>query len=77
MSVPRGETAQIPFTLLAPAPQGGVIVTLTSSDPRKVTVTQTIFIEVGSTHGTKLGSATITATAPGFTSDTQAVRVQK
>lgn len=84
VAVARGDTTQLPFTLSAPAPEGGVTVTLTSSDPKKVKVSSTIFVEEGQTHGStqpeiaglEIGSAMITASAPGFTSNAQAVRVQ-
>jgi hypothetical protein len=60
--------------LSAPAPAGGVSVTLTSSDTSKVTVTPSVFIAGGSTspvsqpqaQGIQPGSATIAASAPGY-----------
>ena len=83
VAVPRGDSMQLPLTLSAPAPAGGVTVTLTSSDPQKAGVTSTVFVEEGATHpseqprltGLDSGSVTITASAPGFTADAQLVQV--
>ena len=69
-----GETASFPVSLSAPAPTNGVFITLTSSDPALVAVGPArIFIPAGATtstqptlKGTGLGSATVTASAPGF-----------
>ena len=78
-----GGSAKLPVTLSVPAPQGGVTVTLTSSDPSKVTVTPSVFIPAGRTqpnqqpqvNGINFGTVTISASAPGFTGDAQNVTV--
>lgn len=69
-----GETVPFPVSLSAPAPANGVFVTLTSSDPARAAVGPvTVFIPPGTTTSTQptlkgsgLGSATVTASAPGF-----------
>ena len=76
-SVNLGLTANLLITLSAPAPAGGVTVTLASSDTTKVTVSPaSVTIAAGATTpatppqltGTGIGSASITASAVGFTS---------
>jgi trimeric autotransporter adhesin len=78
-----GDTASFPVTLSAPAGSGGVFVTLTSSDPSKVTVQPTsILISQGGTvsnqpkvTGVATGSATITVSASGLLPASQQVQV--
>ena len=83
-SVVVGQTASLPVTLSAPAPAGGTVVSLVSSDTSKVTITPaTVTIAAGATTpttqptvtGVAAGSANITASATNYTSATQAVTV--
>ncbi len=83
-SVRLGQSAALVVTLPAPAPAGGVTVKLASSDSTKVTVTPaSVLIPQGATTaatppqvtGAGIGSATITASATGYTSGTGAVTV--
>jgi hypothetical protein len=77
-----GQTVSFPVTLGTAAPSSGLFVTLTSSDPTKVTVTSTILIPGGATapsiapkvSGVNAGSATITASAQGFAQVSQTVQ---
>ena len=83
-NVVLGTNQPVPFpvTLSVPAPAGGVTVSLSSNSP-SVTVTPTVTIAAGSVTpatqpqvmGTAYGSATITATAPGYTQASQLVQV--
>jgi hypothetical protein len=70
-----GQSVAFPVVLGTPAPTGGVVVTLISSDPSRVTIfPSSIFIGAGSTSpatqpqitAVNIGSATITASAPGY-----------
>lgn len=78
-----GEDAVFPVSLASPAPAGGVLLTLASSDTSVLTVRpQNIFIPQGQTQYTlpritaiNIGTATITASAFGLPSTSQAVRV--
>jgi hypothetical protein len=84
-----GQSAAFPVVLPAPAGAGGVLVTLTSSDASNVALTAaggsstTVEILPGETtprrpayvYGVNFGSATVTATAPGFPSVTTNVLV--
>jgi hypothetical protein len=79
-----GQSAALVVTLPAPAPAGGVTVTLTSSDTSKVTLTPaSVVIPQGATTaatppqvtGAGIGSATITASAPGYKSGSGTVAV--
>lgn len=78
-----GETAPFPVSLSVPAPANGVFITLTSSDPARGAVGPArVFIPPGATtstqptlKGTGLGSATITAAAPGFAPASTLVQV--
>jgi hypothetical protein len=83
-TVGLGQSGQLPITLSAPAPDGGVTVTLTSSDPTTVTVTPTVFVSGGETSprniqpqvtGLNLGTAAITLSAPYYVSSSQQVQV--
>ncbi|MBL8996099.1 MAG: Ig-like domain-containing protein [Gemmatimonadetes bacterium] len=76
LNVPFGLTTSIPVQLATPAPAGGVTVTLSSSDPSRVgVVTSTVAFAAGATlasgtlSGVSIGTATITASAPGWVSD--------
>ncbi|MDX6530205.1 MAG: hypothetical protein QOH41_2495 [Blastocatellia bacterium] len=83
-SVNLGQSTSFAVTLSAPAPAGGVTLTLKSSDTSKVTVTPAnVIIPQGATKpatqpqvtGAGIGAATITATATGYTSNTGTVTV--
>jgi hypothetical protein len=83
-SVRLGQSAPFAVMLPAPAPAGGVAVTLKSSDTSKVTVTPaSVVIPQGATvpatqpqvTGAGIGSVTITAAATGYTSGTGTVTV--
>lgn len=76
LTVPFGGTSNISVTLGAPAPAGGVVVTLTSSDTTKVGIqTPTVsfaqgeITKSGTLTGVALGSATITASNPNYAGD--------
>jgi len=78
-----GESERLPLMLTVPAPASGLTVLLTSSDAADVSVTASVIIPAGwivprvqpEVNGLDLGSSTITATAAGFTSTSQTVRV--
>ena len=78
-----GQSAAFPVSLATPAPAGGVTIALTSSDPSKVTVTASVAIAAGATtpaaqpqvKGVNFGSASITASATGYTSGSQTAQV--
>jgi hypothetical protein len=82
-SVGVNQSAALAVSLPAPAPAGGVTVTLASSNTSIATVTSSVFIAAGSTFpapqpqvsGVNVGSATVTASAPGFTSGSVQVQV--
>jgi len=84
VTVTSGQSVAFPVTLSAPAPAGGVFVMLTSSDLSKATVTTSVLIAGGATapnlqplvSGISAGSATITATASGYTAGSGTVQVQ-
>jgi hypothetical protein len=82
VNVPLGQPTSFPITLGAPAPPGGLVVTLSSSDTKKVTISSaTFFIPEGATSPTSqpvlnsfnIGTVAITASAPGFASVSQNV----
>ncbi len=83
VTVAPGQSAPIAVTLSAPAPAGGETITLSSSDTTRVTVTNSVSIAAGATTpavqpqvmGVAFGSATITATGPGYVTATQTVQV--
>ena len=84
VSLTLGQSLPFPFTLGAPAPAGGVVVLLTSSDASTVTISpSSIFIPAGQTTpstqpevaGENIGAATITASAPGYLATGQQVPV--
>ena len=81
-----GPTLSVPFpvTLVTPAPVGGVTISLSSNDTSRVTISPaSVFIAQGATApaiqpqvtGVAFGSATIMASAPGFTGDSEVVQV--
>jgi hypothetical protein len=82
LTVGLGHATQLAVTLPAAAPAGGVTVSLASADPAKVSVPATVSIPQGATApttqpsvtGTGLGTTTITASAPGYTSGTTSVQ---
>ena len=76
-TVPFGGTASVAVTLAAPAPAGGVVVTLSSSDSTKVGVmtptisfAQGVQSQNGQVSGVAIGTATITASNPNYASAT-------
>jgi len=83
VTVGPGQTLPFAVTLVSPAPSGGVNVNLVSSDPSKLTITPNVFFSAGATtpdspaqiSGVNFGSATVTASAPGFTGDTKTVQI--
>lgn len=83
VTVPPGQSTALDVELSGPAPADGVTVQLTSDDTSKVTVTPSFFIPSGATKpatlpqvtGVAIGSAKITATAGGYTSDNKSVSV--
>ena len=82
-SVGLTASTSFPVTLATPAPAGGLTVTLTSSNTSTVSVTSSVTVAAGATtpttqpqvKGVNVGSANITATAPGYISATQPVSV--
>jgi hypothetical protein len=82
-TVGLNQSLALQVTLPAPAPAGGVTVSLASSDTATATVTPSVFIAARSTFSTtppqvtgiKLGSASITASAPGFTPGSTQIQV--
>jgi hypothetical protein len=83
--VAPGEVRDLPLTLSSPAPTGGILVTLTSSDPSRATATQTIFVPEGATApaanpqvtGLSFGAVGISASAPGVAPDTTSVSIAR
>ena len=82
-TVGLGQSASFAVKLPGPAPAGGVTVLLTSSNASKVTVPASVVIPQGATTpatqpqvtGAGIGSATITASATGYTPGTGTVTV--
>lgn len=79
-----GESAALPLFLASPARRGGITLTLTSSDPSKLTLSPSnVYIAEGLTAplsmprvtGVNLGTASVTASAYGLTGATQTVQV--
>ena len=70
-----GSAAALAVKLTTPAPSGGITLTLTSSDPSKVTVPNSVFIAEKAfapvtqpqVTAVTFGSASITGSAPGYT----------
>ena len=84
ITLTRNQSLPFPVLLGSPAPSGGVTVTLISSNPGIVSITPaTVFIPEGATApavppqvgGVELGSATVSASAPGYTGASQSVTV--
>jgi hypothetical protein len=80
LTVPFGGTTNISVTLAAPAPAGGVVVTLVSSDSTRVQVltptvsfAQGVQTQNGQLGGVALGTATISASNPNYSPATSAV----
>ncbi|MGB7213092.1 MAG: hypothetical protein WBC97_10765 [Gemmatimonadales bacterium] len=80
LTVPFGGTTAIGVTLAAPAPPGGVVVTLVSSDSTKVQVltptvsfAQGVQSQNGQIGGVALGVATLTASNPNYSPATTSV----
>ncbi len=83
LTITPGSDAPLPVSLTAPAPAGGIDITLSSTNPGVATPNQTsIFIPQGQTSNTRPrisglseGLATITASGVGFTTGTSLVQV--
>ena len=84
VTVGPSQSVAFPVSLVTGAPSGGVTITLTSSDPSKVTIfPSSVTIPQGASTpavqptvtGVSLGSADISASAPGFFGDTKTVQV--
>ena len=84
VTVGPNQSVQFPVSLSAPAPAGGVTIALVSSDTSKLTVsTATVSIPQGATvpaaqpsvTGVNFGSATVTASAQGFTGDSKLIQI--
>jgi hypothetical protein len=84
-TVGLNQSAVLQLTVSAPAPAGGATVSLTSSDNSAATVTPSVLIAARNTfpatyplvNGIGPGSATITASAPGFTPASVQVQVSE
>ena len=83
VTVAPGSSAVLPVNLASPS-ASGVFITLTSSDPSKVTVNRSsVYIPAGATApwvqpqvtGVNFGNANVNASAFGLAGDTQTVRV--
>jgi len=78
-----GQTVAYPVSLPSQAPAGGATVTFTVADPTVVSITPTVLIPAGATTpntppqltGLAIGTTTITAAVPGYSSGTQHVFV--
>jgi hypothetical protein len=83
LNVALGQTIPLQISVSSPAPAGGLILNLNSSDTSKLTVPATVVIAAGqmapasqpNAVGVNVGNATVTATAPGYTSATAAASV--
>ncbi len=84
VSVALGQSAALPVTLGTPAPMGGLVVTLASSQSATVSISpNSVFIPAGATTpsaqpvvtGNNIGVATITVSAPGYLTASQQVPV--
>src|SRR5207248_5807461 len=82
--VSLGQSTFATVSLASPAPAGGVTIALSSSDTSKATVSPaTVSLAAGQTSpstqpqvtGVSLGSATLTAAAPGYTSASATIQV--
>ncbi|WP_395339910.1 PKD domain-containing protein [Ningiella sp. W23] len=78
-----GEMTDLALSISSPAPSGGVVISLISSDESVATVSSSVTIAEGAlvpsanpvVSGVALGSATITATATGYAPDSAAAEV--
>ena len=79
-----GQSAPLSLSLGTPAPAGGVSVALTTSDSSRVSISPpSVFIPAGASSpfsapqvtGVNIGSSTINASAPGYTTASQVVPV--
>jgi hypothetical protein len=83
VTVPVGQSKTLNVSLSSPAPINGVTITLSSSDTTVFTVTPSVFIAANQTtpaappqvNGMALGSATVFASAGGYTSGNATVSV--
>jgi hypothetical protein len=83
VSIGPNQSVPYPVSLVTGAPVGGVTITLASSDPAKATIPASVFIAFGKlapdttpqVTGVNFGTTTISASAPGFTGDSQSVLV--
>ena len=84
LTVGLGASVPYPVTLASPAPSNGAFITLTSSDPSKVTITpSTVVIPAGAmvgsvtpkVNGIAFGSSSISAAAVGYPGAVQPVQV--
>jgi hypothetical protein len=84
VTVDSGKSVPIQVSLASPAPQGGVTISLASTDFTKATISPTqVSIPQGATApsqapqvtGVNPGTTTINATAPGFTGASQSVTI--
>jgi len=79
--VQPGNTRPLPITLTDPAPEGGLTISLVSSDESVVTVPASLEVAAGATtasttiSGVAAGSAHITASAPAYQNASTAVQV--
>jgi trimeric autotransporter adhesin len=82
--VPLGQSVSYSIAIGSPAPAGGTIVTLASSDPSKLSISpSSVSIPVGATApvslpqltGLGVGTVTVSASAPGATTASQTVQV--
>ena len=83
-SVALGQLATLPITLGTPAPVGGLVVSLASSDSTTVSISpNSVFVAAGASapntqpvvSGNNIGAATISASAPGYLTTSQSVPV--
>jgi len=82
LNVPISQNVSLPINLSVPAPAGGVVVSVVSSDPATVLVTTpTVTVPQGSqvanatVQGAALGTTTVTATNPNYAPDVSTVSV--
>lgn len=84
ISAELGQSKPFPVVLGTPAPQGGVVVTLSSSNALTLSVSpSTVFVPAGATTpsvqpqitGVNIGKATISASAPGYSSASQSISI--
>ncbi|HLH16921.1 MAG TPA: putative Ig domain-containing protein [Bryobacteraceae bacterium] len=84
LTVSPGQATNLNVQISSPAPSDGATITLTSSDPGTLSVTPaTVFIQPGQTSpstppqisGNGFGSVNLTASAGGYTGDTESVKV--